>query len=555
MTSSLQTGAKTYAAHTSKPTGPRWAERARKSNDPEEAVALGQLLAEGGEWMRRGQVEAAIERFQRARCVAPEDPAALLNLAVAQRRSGRAAEARALLNQALELASDWPEIFHNLGSLELGEGRLEEALEPLKRALDLAPDWPEPFHTLGLVHRRMQQLSEALQAFDEALRLRPDWIEARHNRAVTWQLAGLEDRALAEYESLATQGCGLWETHNNLAFLLLKRGDYRRGFRELDWRFQNGGEPAARVHRPQPLWRGQPLQGRTVLLCEEQGAGDMIQFIRLAAAVRDLGGRVRVECSTNLRRLFESNALLDGCVGPDEPCPEADFQLPLLSLPRVLGTRLEDIHGTRPYLEADPTADDELKSTLDPWLARFADRFKVGIVWTGSPLNGVNAARSCRPEDFVPLADDERIALFSLQYAPQEQTSLGDLPIHNLIDFLGDFAHTAAVLRRLDLVITVDTSMAHLAGATGAEAWVLLHRPGADWRWLEDREDSPWYPTLRLFHQPRAGQWAAGQGTMGQGTEGRWKDVMSEVAEALRQRLDSDPLWASFGVSAEGMSE
>ncbi len=523
MSSSLPSVAKTYLpdpAH--RPSGD-WRARTRVQDDSDRAVALARLLAEGVEAMGRGRLESALQRFQRAHCLAPEDPAPLLNGAAALRASGRDPEARGLLERALELGPDWPEIHHNLGSLELDTGRPEAASASLIRAVELAPEWPEAHHTLGLVYRLLERFDKALEAFDQALRLRPGWPTARHNRAVTHQLSGDEDRALSDYESLAAEGCNLWETHNNLAFLLLKRGDYPRGFRELNWRFQNGGQPAPRVHREQPIWCGQDLQGRTVLLCEEQGAGDMMQFVRLAASIRDVGGQAWVECSGHLRRLFELCPLLDGCVAPDEPCPEADFQLPLLSLPGVLGTRLEEIQATaRPYLKPDPASDRELKSTLDPWLEPFADRFKIGIVWTGSPLNGVNGARSCRPEAFVPLANDERVALFSLQFAPREETGLEGLPIHNLIDFLGDFAHTAAVIQRMDLILTVDTSMAHLAGAIGAEAWVLLHRPGADWRWLEDRSDSPWYPSLRLFHQSRPGD---------------WHGLMATVQDALAARL------------------
>ena len=523
MTSSLPNRAKTYLPDPVHLPQAGWQTRIRNPAENDRAVAVTRLLAEGVDAVREGDVESALQAFQRAHILDPEDPAPLLNGAVALRRAGRPAESRGLLVRALELASDWPEIHHNLGCLELDEDRPGAALPSVRRAVELAPDWPEARQTLGLTYRRLERYDKALEAFEQALVLHPGWQTARHHLAVTHQLSGDEDRALEAYESLVAEGCDLWETHNNLAFLLLKRGQYPRGFLELNWRFQNGGEPAPRLHRSQPIWRGEDLRGRTVLLCEEQGAGDMMQFIRLAESIRRRGGRAWVECGDHLRRLFESCPFLDGRVAPDEPCPDADFQLPMLSLPGVLGTHLEDVQAAaRPYLRPDPEADMELKSTLDPWLAPFADRYKIGIVWTGSPLNGVNEARSCRPEDFVTLAADERVALFSLQFAPRETTGLEGLPIHNLIDFLGDFAHTAAVMQRMDLILTVDTSMAHLAGAVGAEAWVLLHRPGADWRWLEDRTDSPWYPSLRLFHQPQPGDWGG---------------VMTEVRDALGPRL------------------
>ena len=462
-------------------------------SSPTAGISLTDLLAQGAADLQDGRPDLALESFEQAASFAPDDPAAQLNRGIVLRRLGRLDEARLSLERATHLAPDWPETHHSLGRLHFVLGDTESALAHLSRAVEL-----EPRLTV-----------------------------ARHHLAVALQRLGRDDEALAEYEHLVAAGSTDWQTHNNLAFLLLRLGDFRRGFRELEWRFQSGGMTPQRLHRPQPVWSGEPLNGRTLLLCEEQGAGDMIQFVRLASQVQDQGGRVLVECGRPLRRLFETVPGVDGCVAPEADCPEADLQLPLLSLPRVLDLSLGEVPGRVLYVAAseDPSLP-ALAEGLDPFLEPFADRLKIGVVWEGSPANAVNDVRSCTPEVFAPLAQVPGIELFSLQFAPPDEMerTLDGLPIRSLAPWLGDFAHTAAVLERLDVVLTVDTSMAHLAGALGLRTWVILHAPDPDWRWLEGREDSAWYPSLRLFRQPSRGDWVG---------------AMRSVADAARDLLEA----------------
>lgn len=457
--------------------------------------ALADLLAQGATHLRHGRSAQALNAFDRATSLDPADPAAQFNRGVVLRRLGRHVEARKSYERAAALAPLWPEVHHGLGRLHLDLGDAESARACLSRAVELAPE------STG----------------------------ARHHLAVAHQRLGRHDEALAEYEHLVANGSSDWQTHNNLAFLLLRRGDFRRGFRELEWRFQAGGATPQRLDRPQPVWHGENLAGRTLLLCEEQGAGDMIQFVRLASKVNDLGGRVLVECGRPLRRLFEWVPGVDGCVDPAADCSDAHFQLPLLSLPRVLGLGLDEVPSRIPYVTAaqDPEMP-ALAEVLDPTLAPFADRLKIGIVWEGSPDNAVNDVRSCTPEVFAPLAEVPGVELFSLQFAAPDEIELrlDGLPIRSLAPWLGDFAHTAAVLERLDLVLTVDTSMAHLASALGLPTWVMLHAPDPDWRWLEGRDDSPWYPSMRLFRQPSRGDWAG---------------ALRSVADAARDLLGARP--------------
>ena len=463
-----------------------------RPSDPGLAPTFADSLARGAELLRIGRPVQALEAFDHAVSLDCDDPAGHLNRAVVLRRFARHAEAMASFERATQLGPDWPETHHGLGRLHLDRGAAEAAFACFARATELAPEWNV----------------------------------ARHHLAVALQRLGRDDEAVAEYECLVDAGSTDWQTHNNLAFLLLRRGDFRRGFRELEWRFQTQGETPPRLNRHQPVWHGEPLDGRTLLLCEEQGAGDMIQFVRLASRVQNLSGRVLVECGRPLQRLFESVPAVDGCVEPDTACPEADVQLPLLSLPRRLDLALGDVPSEVPYVSASPDPALPSLAGLDSCLAPFAGRLKVGLVWAGSPDNAMNGVRSCAPEALAPLAAVRGVELFSLQFAQPDEIArrLDGLPIHSLAPWLGDFAHTAAVIQRLDLIVTVDTSMAHLSGALGFPTWVLLHTPDPDWRWLEGRDESPWYPSLRLFRQPGPGDWA-----------GIVRDVAAALGQ-LRQR-------------------
>jgi hypothetical protein len=286
-----------------------------------------------------------------------------------------------------------------------------------------------------------------------------------------------------------------------MAWLLL--GDYERGWAEYEWRWRTG-----EMHLPsfaQPRWDGAPLGGRTVLLYAEQGLGDALQFVRYAPLVRQRGGRVIVACRAPLLRLLAGCAGIDRLADQAGDLPAFDVYAPLLSLPHLLGTTLATVPAAVPYLHADP-------ALVERWRGELAagPAFRVGIGWQGSPLHPADRRRSVPVSFFRPLAAVPGVRLYSLQKgtgAEQLGGPHGRFPAEDLSPRLADFADTAAVMKNLDLVITVDTALAHLAGALGLPVWVAL--PFApDWRWLTGRDDSPWYPTARLFRQPRAGAWA-----------------------------------------------
>lgn len=304
--------------------------------------------------------------------------------------------------------------------------------------------------------------------------------------------------------------------HLALAHELLKAGHFLAGWREYEWRWQAGGLNPEQF--PQPLWNGEALEGRTILLWAEQGLGDTIQFIRLARQVHNMGARVVVECQPALVRLLRSAAGLDLVVPYGETLPPFDYHLPLQSLPRLLGLTVERIPAAVPYLAAEARQAEAWQQAL----ARFP-RPRISITWSGNPQQARNRWRSVPLDAFAPLA-----AVQATFFSLQKQTSPADHPpgpltLLPLAPYCHDLADSAAALAAIDLVISCDTSVAHLAGALGRSVWVLLDRD-ADWRWMEDRQDSPWYPTMRLFRQTKPGD---------------WKPVLEQVAaELLRLSLE-----------------
>jgi hypothetical protein len=287
----------------------------------------------------------------------------------------------------------------------------------------------------------------------------------------------------------------------------LLTGDFERGWAEYQWRWK--AEQCQWRDFSQPLWDGRPLEGRTILLHAEQGLGDTIQFVRYAALVKQRGGGVVVECPTPLLSLLASCERIDRLMGRGDELPAFDLQAPLLSLPGIFHTSLDTIPADGPYLFADPGLVGRWRQELGGIAG-----FKIGIAWQGNPKNPDDRNRSIPLSDFEPLAGCSAVRLLSLQKeagTEQLQKVAGRFPVIDLGSRLdeaaGAFMDTAAVMMNLDLVVTSDTAIAHLAGALGVPVWVAISFV-PDWRWLLDRSDSPWYPTMRLFRQTRLGDWA-----------------------------------------------
>ncbi len=515
--------------------------------DHGEALAhLGVALAE------EGQRQEAIACLEQTLRLHPTAAPTLHNLGVALAQEGRLAEAAQSLERAVQYQPDYAEAYYSLGSVLEQSGRKEEAIARFRRCLQLQPSHAGACNNLGLVLTETKQQHEAVILLQHAVRLRPDMKEAHNNLGLAYTDLGrfaeaeacfgealrldsryaeahsnlgnnYKEQGRAE-EALACYQLALWlkpeavSTRYNRSLALLQQGNYAEGWKEYEWRWQRPQTPL----RPfrEPRWDGSCLPDKTILLWSEQGLGDTIQFIRYAALVKERVGRVIFFCPPPLV------PLLSGCPGVDEIVAEGnvvsgfEVQAPLLSLPALFGTTLATVPADIPYVQVDP-------QHVAVWRDRLPDEqhFRVGIVWQGNPRHGWDHHRSAPLASLEPLARLPGVSLVSLQKGAGREQIEGLRNRFTLLDFRdepdesGDpWVSTAALMKSLDLVITVDTAVAHLAGAMGVPVWLALARI-TDWRWLRDRDDTPWYPSMRLFRQQQLGY---------------WRTVFERMAEELR---------------------
>jgi Tfp pilus assembly protein PilF len=424
-----------------------------------------------------------------------------LEIAIEHHEAGRLAQAEQMYRQILKQQPNHLPALHRLGMLASQVGKHERAIPFYQKVLALAPSFAEAHFNLASALQNQDKIEEAITHYQQGLTLNPNYPEVHLNFGAALKSQGCLEEAISHYQQALTLKPNYPKAHYNLATALLQHGDLSQGFTEYEWRWQLPHCPPRTFS--QPLWDGSNLQGQRILLHAEQGLGDTLQFIRYAPLVAQYGGYVIVECQPPLLRLLATVPGINQLVAQGTALPHFDVHLPLLSLPHVLGTTLETIPTQIPYLS--PLESYELQLEAPPGI-----RLKVGIVWSGSPQNPYNRHRSLDVTHFLKLLDIPGIAFYSLQKGLQaaELSQLGEQKgrVEDLSDRLYDFADTAAAVMQLDLVITVDTSVAHLVGALGKPAWVLL-ACDPDWRWLLGREDSPWYPSLRLFRQESLGQW------------------------------------------------
>ncbi|MGQ9370212.1 tetratricopeptide repeat protein [Azospirillum sp. ST 5-10] len=493
----------------------------------------------------RRPAEAA-ETLRRAAALRPDHADGWYSFANALRESDRGAQAEPLYRRALRLAPGHADAWNNLGLALTGLERLDEAVPTLERALALRPDYAEAFNNLGAALKERDALDAATAAFHRALAVRPGFPEGFINlgvvlkfkgdldgamecyrRAVTpgnappyafynmgnaFQAKGDLDGAIASFDRAVGLDAEYVDAHWNLSLALLARGDFARGWAKYEWRWRNKGTPPRDF--PQPQWTGEDIAGRTILLHAEQGLGDTLHFVRYAPMVAARGARVVLEVQGPLVRLL-APMLGQGVaqiLAKGDPLPAFDVHCPLLSLPLAFGTRLETIPAEIPYLHP-PVAE------VETWRGRLpADgRLRVGLVWAGNPrkevpgANAVDRRRSIALAQLAPLAGTPGVRFYSLQKGDDASAQAKEPPpgleLVDWMDGVGDFADTAAFVSHLDLVVGVDTSVVHLAGGMGKPVWVLSRFDGC-WRWLTGRDDSPWYPSLRLYHQEKAGDWA-----------------------------------------------
>ncbi len=476
----------------------------------ERAVRLRPDFAQGR--VHLGLALSAEERFEEALVhleeavrLQPDLPDAHHGLGFALLQLRRVDEAVASLETALRLKPDLADAHSNLGAALLRQGKLDEALGQFREALRLKPDLVEPRLFRAHALWQMGRFEEAETSAREALRLKPDSADAHNVLGVVHMKAGRPAEAVAEFERSLALKPDYAQAHFNLGLALLLQGDYRRGWPEYDWRWRCRDFVATPV--PEGGWDGSPLAGRSILLHAEQGLGDALQFIRFAPQVQARGGQVIVACPARLIPLLSRCAGIDQLVDYKAVTVKCDLEAPLLSVPSKLGTTLDTIPAEVPYLFGDPALEEHWREEL----GRFPS-FKIGIAWQGNPDHPEDRLRSVPLGRFAPLARDG-VHLISLQIGPgreQIDAVAGRFRVEELSPRAEESSWTllddAAVMKSLDLVIAVDTAVAHLAGGLGVPAWIALAF-APDWRWLLDRADSPWYPTLRLFRQRQPGDW------------------------------------------------
>jgi Flp pilus assembly protein TadD len=452
-----------------------------------------------------GRLDEAIAAYERAIQCDPDSAEARSDLGNALWETGRLEEAVAACNQAIALRPDLASAWNNLGITLGQQDRVDEAITAFNRAIQLQPDIAEMHNNLGFALMKNDRSHEATVAYSNAVALKPDSAESHYNLGTALGSTGRHDEAIVECQRAIQLKPDFADAHWNLGLIRLARGELKSGWAEYEWRWKV--KSLSRTPRvfTQPRWDGSPLHGKTILLHTEQGFGDAIQFFRYAPLVVQRGGRVVLECCRPLRRLFENQETISQLVDENELPPEFDLYCALLSLPLVMGTdRPEQIPANVPYLHAPRVCQAAWKQKL----SRDESTLKIGVAWSGGPKP---LGRSISLAQLAPLAEIPGVTFYSLQVgsaAKEARRAPAGMKLIDCSHDLHDFADTAGLIANLDLVISVDTAVAHLAGAMGKPVWTLL-KFSPDWRWLLDRDDSPWYPTMRLFRQPRIGDWTA----------------------------------------------
>jgi len=477
------------------------------------AVESESALREAVTLHRAGRLAAAEPRYLAILSGEPQHFDALHLLGVVRQQQGRDADAVELIDRALALRPDDAAALSNRGRSLRALGRAHEALASCERALRLKPEFADAHNNRGLALAALKRPAEALKSYEAALSHDPAHLDALNNRGIALFEANRLDEALAAFDRALAVRPDHAHAHWNRAQVLLLSGDLARGWPEHEWRLVSN--PGLARTFDKPLWRGDaPLAGKTILLHAEQGLGDSIQFCRYAPMAAARGARIVLEVQ---RPLVDLMRALDGpmeVIARGDALPDFDLHCPLLSLPLAFGTALATIPAHTPYLGA-PMVD---------WGARLGTmRPRIGLVWSGNPGHKRDAARSIPFFALMPLFE-----LDATFVSLQKDVRASDAAIleqsGKVIDLggsLASFADTATLIASLDLIISVDTSVAHLAGALGKPLWLLLPQV-PDWRWLMGRDDSPWYPTARLFRHD--------------GTRG-WGGVIARVRDALKQMI------------------
>lgn len=412
-----------------------------------------------------------------------------------------------------------PRYYYNLGMIYGEIGNEEESAECYLKFLDFHENHAKKHiacYNLGIYYQNKGELDKAIDYYDKSIELNSNFSSARLNKSSVLLLKGKLDKAIEGYDEVIKLKKSFDDAKWNKSLILLLLGRLREGFEDYECRFSKKESIDKRIFQ-NPRWNNEDLFGKRILVLSEQGFGDDIQFVRYLKLVKDRGGYIIFECKKELRKLFESVGYIDEFVEKEKnKVPEIEFHyyIHLMSLPYIFNTSIESIPKEDYYLKADEKLKRKFREKLN------SDKFKVGICWRGNPQQENDKNRSLSFEYFKDFFDLEGVEFFSLQKDNNEE--FDDERVIDLSNDINDFSDTAAIIENLDLIISVDTSVAHLAGALGKECWVLLtYMPS--WRWFLERSDSPWYPNMKLFRQKELGN---------------WEEVIEGVKEKLRKRIE-----------------
>ena len=467
-----------------------------------------QLLSLAMQDHKAGRLSDAERAYQRILAAHPAQVDALHMLGVVAYQAGRFDDAINLISQAIALSPRNATMYSNLGAPLRKARRVDEAIAAYRRAISLDPNSATVHNNLGNALADAGLTNEAIAAFETAIELKSGYATAHSSLGSAFGETGQVSKAIHSYRMAIALGMRSPELRQNLAHALLAKGEFLEGWAEYEWRAECEDFASLRHCFAEPRWDGRSLDGQTLLIRAEQGQGNTIQFIHYLPMVAQRAPQFIVEVQPSLKRLLSPLMVgkLGGIiVGHDEPLPSFDFQCPLLSLPKLFRTTLQTVPSQIPYLTADPHLTDVWRTRL----AAYDGVVKIGVAWAGGRNHVNDHNRSIVLTMLAPLATVGDVQFISLQKgAPASQTSHppAGMDLLDLTADVSDFADTAALIANLDLVICVDTAVAHLAGALGKPVWTLLPFT-PDWRWMLARQDSPWYPTMRLFRQPAPGDW------------------------------------------------
>lgn len=466
----------------------------------------------------QGKPDEAIAYYKRAIALKPEYAEAYCNLGITFKEKGEFDNALSNYNRAITIKPEFAPAHYNLGNLLHEQGKLDEAVVSFNRAISIKQNYSEAYCNLGLTLQEQGNLDDAIANYKLAISISADNADAYNKLGVALQKQGKLGNAEECYDRAIGLRNDFADAHFNKSLVLLLTERFKEGWQEYEWRLRT--KVYCLRDFQQPMWDGRQLNGKTVLVHAEQGFGDVLQFIRYLPMVKARGGHVIFECPHLLVRLLRNCAGYDQIIELDPqslPNVHFDFHVPLLSLPGIFGTDTGSIPENGPYISVD-------SDLISQWSLHIKNKnaFKIGIVWAGAPRHTNNRYRSCSLSDFAPLAQLPGIDLYSLQKGEASKEILNPPEGMNIVDLgdkLNDFAETSAVICNLDLIISVDTAVVHLAGAINKPVWNILPL-APDWRWLLGRDNSPWYPSMRFFRQTRPNE---------------WENVFEQIKQALLQ--------------------